>query len=272
MFWRTVKMIRQLIAEVKSDNVGAFAAQTTFFVFVSAIPYAIFLFSLIQFLPINEMEVLVMLEEALPDNVRGLILPIVSEIYSNSVEILSVAAIIAIWSSAKAVQYLTNGLNMIYDLEETRSFLWMRIRSIGYTLALSVGIVFIIGILLLGNMVEPIFADVFPLLFAIIDVILSIKYIILFAFLFVLFTFVLRFLPNRKTTFRKQIVPSLAAAAAWVLLSYGLNLYVSLFNGFSMYGSMTTIMLLLLWLYFGMYILLVVAELESKFGGRNHFH
>ena len=171
MFWRFVKTIRQLMKEVKNDNVGAFAAQTAFFILLSAIPYAIFFSSLIQFLPIDEMEVLNMLANALPANVENIILPIVQEIYNNSIEILSVATVTAIWSSAKAVQYLSNGLNVIYDLEETRNYFWLRIRSIGYTIAFSVGIVFLIAAMLLGRVVESYLADDFPLLFFIIDII-----------------------------------------------------------------------------------------------------
>ncbi len=268
MFWRFMKIIRQLIEEIRLDNVGAFAAQTAFFILLSAIPFAIFFISLIRFLPIDEIEVLRMLEEMLPHNVESIILPIVNEIYGNSIEILSLATITAIWSSAKAVQYLSNGLNVIYDLEETRSYIWLRIRSIGYILAFSVGIIFIILGLLVGNTVIDYLADEFPILYFVINMILSIRYIILFVFLSLLFWTVLRFLPNRRTTFRQQLLPALVASAAWVILSYGINVYVSLFNGFSMYGSMTTLMLLVLWLYFGMYILLVVAELESKFGSR----
>lgn len=265
---RFIKIIHQLIEKVKMDNVGAFAAQTAFFVMLSAIPFAIFFVSLIQFLPINEYEVITMLEDALPSNVENILLPIVREIYNNSVEILSVATITAIWSSAKAIQYLSAGLNAIYDLEETRNYFWLRIRSIGYMLAFSMGIIFLIVVLLLGKVVGGYLAEEFPILFYIIEIVLSIKYIILFVFLFLLFISILRFLPNHKTTFRKQFMPALVAAAAWVILSYGLNLYVNLFHGFSMYGSMTTVILLLLWLYFGIYILFLIAELEAKFSCR----
>ena len=53
------------------------------------------------------------------------------------------------------------------------------------------------------------------------------------------------------------------AAVGWALLSFGISIYVDYFNGFSMYGSLTTIILVMLWLYFGIYILLVCAEFNS---------
>lgn len=268
MLWKFTRILGQLIQEIKRDNVGAFAAQTAFFVVLSAIPYGIFLFSFIRFIPIDETEVLRVLENGLPDDVKTFILPVIEELYNHSVEILSVATITVLWSSAKAVQHLSNGLNVIYDLEETRNFVWLRIRSIGYMLAFSVGIIFFVMILLLGSELEVYLEDVFPLLYFIVNIILSIRYIILFIFLFLLFLVILRYLPNRKVRIGSQTLPALVSASAWVVLSYGLDLYVNIFRGFSVYGSMTTVILFLLWLYFGIYILFIVAELEAKFGGR----
>ena len=45
----------------------------------------------------------------------------VDEVYSRSMGIISITAIIAIWSAAKGVQYMTDGLNSVNDLEETRN-------------------------------------------------------------------------------------------------------------------------------------------------------
>ena len=47
------------------------------------------------------------------------------------------------------------------------------------------------------------------------------------------------------------------------MLSFGISVYVDYFNGFSMYGSLTTIILVMMWLYLGSYILLVCAEFNK---------
>ena len=54
-------------------------------------------------------------------------------------------------------------------------------------------------------------------------------------------------------------------AVGWSLLSFGISVYVDYFHGFSMYGSLTTIILVMLWLYFGIYILLVCAEINDMY-------
>ena len=72
-------------------------------------------------------------------------------------------------------------------------------------------------------------------------------------------------LPNRKADLRSQLPGSILCALAWSVFSFGLSVYVDYFNGFSMYGSLTTIALLMLWLYFCMYILMICAELNDVY-------
>ena len=67
----------------------------------------------------------------------------------------------------------------------------------------------------------------------------------------------------------KHIPGAVLAAAGWLLYSYAFSIYVDRFNGFSnMYGSLTTIILIMLWLYFGMYITLIGAEFNQLLAKR----
>ena len=82
-----------------------------------------------------------------------------------------------------------------------------------------------------------------------------------------MYLFILKFLPNRKATFRSQVPAALLVSFFWILMSEGISIYVNFFDGFSMYGSMTTMMLILMYIYFGMYILLLCAEIDSMYEG-----
>ena len=73
-----------------------------------------------------------------------------------------------------------------------------------------------------------------------------------------------KFLPNRKDTFRRQIPGSVFTAVAWMVISWVFSVYVDIFRGFSdMYGSLTTIVLIMLWLYCCMYSILLGGELNK---------
>ena len=57
---------------------------------------------------------------------------------------------------------------------------------------------------------------------------------------------------------------AILSAAGWMIYSYAFSVYIDKFHGFSnMYGSLTTIVLIMLWLYFGMYITLIGAEFNQ---------
>ncbi len=83
------------------------------------------------------------------------------------------------------------------------------------------------------------------------------------AMLMVFFLMVFKMLPNRRSGFKNQLPGSILSAVGWSLLSFGISVYVDYFNGFSMYGSLTTIILVMMWLYLGSYILLVCAEFNK---------
>ena len=75
-------------------------------------------------------------------------------------------------------------------------------------------------------------------------------------------------MPNKKLTLASQLPGAVVCALAWNVISWILSVYIDYFNGFSMYGSLTTIALLMLWLYFCLYSALVCAEFNVTF--ENH--
>ena len=81
----------------------------------------------------------------------------------------------------------------------------------------------------------------------------------------VFFAVLYMMLPNRITTFTGSSLPgALFSAVAWYLFSFGFSIYIEYTRAYTMYGSLTTLMLFMFWLYFVMYIVLIGVEI-------NHF-
>ena len=55
------------------------------------------------------------------------------------------------------------------------------------------------------------------------------------------------------------------ASICWTGFSWGFSLYVDVYGGFSMYGSLTTIIVTMFWLYFCMYIVLMGAIVNKRY-------
>ena len=64
-------------------------------------------------------------------------------------------------------------------------------------------------------------------------------------------------------TFKSQIPGAIFSSIAWIITSYIFSIYVDIFKGFTnTYGSLTSIILVMMWVYVCMYIILLGAELN----------
>ena len=262
------KIIRGFMKRLNSDHVGAFAAQAAYFMLLSFIPFLLLLLTMIQYTPITQDVVTNVLLRVLPENgdFRKLLLNIIREVYGKSTAVVPVSALFTLWSAGKGVQALTNGVNAIYHVEETRNYIIMRVRSAIYTLLFIFAVIGSLLLLVFGNTIQKLLEKYIPVLARITAYVIGMRTSITLLILIVVFLMIYKFLPNRKASVRNQLPGAVVSAVAWSLFSLGFSVYLDVYDGFSnMYGSLTTVVLILLWLYFCMYIILIGAEINAYF-------
>ena len=249
------------------DHVGAYAAQAALFIIMSAIPFLLVFLSLLRFTPVSESTVLSVIQMVLPGQIKitPMLINIVDEVYTNSAKVLPIAVIFAIYSAAKSIQSLRYGLNIVYDTDETRNWFVLRFRAMIETFVLILVIILLMVFLVFGQKIQNMLVQYAPILSIVTHIVLKLRMLILFFVLIVFFMFIYKVLPNRTATYRSQLIGAVGCSAAWYIFSFGLSIYVNYFNGFSLYGSLTTILLLMFWLYISMYIFLVCAEVNNLF-------
>ena len=190
-------------------------------------------------------------------------------LYDKSTAIVPISAIFTLWSAGKGLQGLTNGVNAIYHVKETRNYVVTRIRSALYTLIFILAVISSLILLVFGNSIQKLLTKYIPTLAKVTAYIIGMRTAVSLVVLALIFLMIYKFLPNRKTSFRSQIPGAVVSAVAWSLFSLGFSVYLDYYDGFSnMYGSLTTIILVLLWLYFCMYIVLIGAEINAYFEER----
>ena len=105
-----------------------------------------------------------------------------------------------------------------------------------------------------------------PLLGKMLGRLLSAKTFLVFVVLFLVFLVLYRYLPNRKASLKSQVPGAFIIAVAWSLFSYFFSLYFTFFPNFSnMYGSLSALIMVMLWLYVCMNLLLYGAEINAYF-------
>lgn len=265
MIWKIIGNIKLFVEKCKRDNINAFAAQTAFFIILSAIPFLMFFSSLLKYTPVTKGVLMTIVNRAMPDYIAPFCISIINEVYNKSFGIISVAAVLAIWSAAKGVQYMASGLNVVNDIEETRNWFVMRFWAIIYTIVFVLAIVITLVLLVFGTSLQDLIVKYVPIMVHVANMIIRLRSLIMLGILILFFTVLFKMLPNRKATLRSQVPGAVICAFAWYAFSFGLSIYVQYFNGFSMYGSLTTIVLVMLWLYFCMYIMMACAEFNVMF-------
>ena len=260
-----VPIVKDFLNKLKRDNVGAYAAQATLFIIMSVLPFLLVLSSLIRYTPITESMILNGIHKFMPGSISPLFVSVIDETYKNSAKLLVPAIIIAIYSSAKAVQSLRYGLNIIYDIPETRNWFVLRFRAMLDTLLLILVMIVLLLLLVFGRKIQGILVQHAPIVSKVTEMILKMRMVVIFIMLIAVFCFIYKFLPNRKATFRSQLIGAVGCAAAWYVFTFGLSIYVNFFQGFSLYGSLTTLLLIMFWLSICMYIFMVCGEVNSRF-------
>lgn len=117
MLWKIFGNVKTFLDKCRIDNITAFAAQSAFFIILSAIPFLVVFSSLLKYTPISQDMLTTAVGNYMPNYISPLVNSIIAEVYNQSVGLISIAAVVAIWSSAKGLQYLGTGLNMVNNCQ-----------------------------------------------------------------------------------------------------------------------------------------------------------
>ncbi|WP_242940429.1 YihY/virulence factor BrkB family protein [Anaeromicropila populeti] len=245
--------------KLRDDYVSSFSAQAAFFIIISAFPFAMFLLTLIQYLPFTESTLLSLVAEYIPPAINATVISIITEIYDKaSGTIISITAITALWSASRGFLAVIRGLNSVYGIHETRNYFKLRLVSTFYTLNFAIMLILSMCFLVFGNSLFLWIQHRLPKLEELALVIISLRTIVIMLVLVTFFLALYLFVPDRKSKLLNELPGAILSAAGWLIFSYLYSYYIEHLSNFSYtYGSLTAIVLLMLWLYACMYILFI---------------
>ena len=107
--------------------------------------------------------------------------------------------------------------------------------------------------------------EYFPNMISITDFLIKGRLVILFVLLILLFTFIYKVIPNRPATWKSQLIGAIGCAMSWYVFAFFLSIAIKYLNGFSLYGSITTLVIIMFWLDISMIIFFVCGEVNNAF-------
>ena len=255
--------------QMKKQNISAYAASIAFFFFLSIVPMLMMLCAIIPYTPVTEENLVQAVTDVVPDMVDAMVVSLISDVYDRSGGIMSIAIIATIWSAAKGVMALMTGLNAVNGVEEKRNYFVIRVIACFYTIVMLLIVILSLVINVFGNQLVSIALYRLPQLERIVDFCMNFRFLVVWVVMTVLFAAIYAYVPNKKLKFREQIPGATFSAVVWSVFSWGFSIYVAYGNSYGVYGSLSIIIIVLLWMYFCMYIIMVGAYLNRYFNPVN---
>lgn len=257
---------RFLLKQIKNHHINEYAVQCAYYIILSFIPFIILLFSLIQWTNLGRETIFFLAQEIFPGNVYTFVENVIMEASFKSVETLSFSFVLLIWSAGNGFFALCKGFNSIYETTKRNNYWFIKLKSI-ISIILFILLIFIaLFFIAIGNRIVSFIHHKFNTLYLLINIFLKWRILWQNFTLFLFFLLMYKYVPNHKIKFKTQIPGALFAAFSWYLLSYFFSLYLNIFRNFSIiYGSLTSIILLMIWVYWCMFSILVGAEINIYF-------
>ena len=271
LIMRIYRWLKPFLNKLTHDNIYAIAGQSAFFLLLSAVPLAIFGVSILQNLHIPVETLNSFFSIVFNEEVSQSFAQFMSNVYESATGVSLVAIIVTLWSAAKGIQAITNGLNRVHETYENRNWLVLRIRSMLYTVVFILILLATMLIVVLGSTINGLLREYHIKIPGIFGVFYHLRFGIIFVYLVVLFAMIYRNVPNltraerKKYGFLYQLPGAFFCAVSWLALSLGISIYVDDFNGFSIYGSLTKLAVVMVWMYFCLVCMLLGAEINRYY-------
>lgn len=254
-----------LINNIIADRLPDQAVIMTYFLLLALFPFLIFvigIFSYTTSLTIeNVSEVLITI---LPMETVDLILNTVGEVLNNSNSTLFSFAIIgAIWSMKMGATSLITGVNRAYGVKENRSFIVKLLIDIFVIISIPLFAIISFLLIAMGKLLIDQLNIWFNLPMDFLSTIAVLRYLVPTLMLLFYFTLFYRFVPNLHLSFRRIFAGAMFTTFGWIGISILFSLYINNFANYTLiYGSLGSIVALLLWINITSMIILVGAEIN----------
>jgi len=264
----TVKeFVRQLWESFGRNQPFDLAAQLAYFAILSLFPFAMFLLTLVGYIPLHglDQQILGAIYSVMPEAVAKLCDQTLHEIIGKQHGWLLWSTLgFALWTASGGASGLITALNRAYDVSETRAAWKVKLRAILVTLGGVIAIIVATAAMLIGpELVRHVwnffgFGGAFDQLWAVL------RWPVAALAMMTMVACMYYFLPNVKQKWRFITPGSTVAVLAWILASLGFRLYVTHFNSYAKtYGALGTVVILLVWLYLSGLMIIMGGEINA---------
>ncbi len=243
------------------------ASSIAFNMLMALLPATIFFFTLIPFVPIPDFqeELIKLFENMMPSNAYNFLENTIIEVITKrSGTLLIVMFFATIIFSTNGIHALIHAFNV--SAHEFKSRSWLQQRKIAVILLFLTLLMFAVAgaLIILSRVVVGRMVELGVLKYNIVYyVLMTLKWILVVGMLFMAISTLYYMAPAKKKDFRFISPGSIVATILFIITSLAFSAYVNNFGQYNkLYGSIGTLMVILIWLYLNSVALLVGFELN----------
>ncbi len=263
--WKSI--LKQVRDRIEKNNVIIISAGVGFFGFIAIFPAIMALISIYGFfMDPQEIEGQVSkISSMMPEQTHKILQYRVDKFINPEVDSLGwdtfFGILIGIWIGNLGTKSLFKGINIAYETESQRGIL----KNNGITLLFTFGALILIILSAALIVAFPAIIEKIGLPDNIESLISWLRWLIMGFILVGSIGLIYRFAPKRRRSGFKWVVPgAVLASLLWLLASWVFSFYISNFWNFDeIYGSISTVVFLMLWLFISTFVILLGAELNS---------
>ena len=269
--YRLGPLLKKTGSEIIEDNVLGIAAQVAYYFFFSIFPIFLFLAPLLALVGDKQKTFNFLLEQAagaVPADAFRLVQGVVKEVvFSPSAPgVVSVGALLALWSGSNVFSSLQDALNIAYDVEKDERPWWKK-KLIALGCLAGIGLLFITAtvVLLSGDDIVGAVGDRIGLgaagrfLWNLVQFPLAVGILVVTGFV------AFKFLPAVRQRNAHVWVAAATTTLLWLLATLLFRWYVQNFGSYNKtYGTIGGVIVLLTWMYYSMVVVLIGGELAAE--------
>lgn len=245
------------------------AAAVAFNFFLAIFPFILFIFTLIPYIPIESFQETLMglFEDIIPPNTFHEVEETITEIVMRqNTGLLSLSFILTFIFSTNGISAIMDGFNGTWHGIDTKNWLQQRLSAVFLLVVLSFFVVLAIALITTGGvLIKSLIASGW------IDggftaqlLQISRWFVIVFLTFFSL-SMLYYYAPAKRKDYRFISPGSILATALFIVGTLAFNFYISNFSRYNaLYGSIGTLIIFMMWLYFNALILLIGFELNAS--------
>lgn len=264
-----VRIISILYQKIFQFDIDVRAAAVAYNFTLAVFPTIIFLFSLLPYLPIEHLDykIISFIKATVPKNFQHDLTELITEIVNKKRGgVLSFGFFFALFASTSGIMALIRSFNLTYKTSENRGFIKERLVAVGLNFLLTFVLITSFLVFIMGNFVVKYLAKEGILEYNFTYYLTKIlTYLIIFSVFFFTISLIYYYAPAIHKRWKFFNAGSITASILTILISNVFSFYLLNFASYhKVYGSIGSLIALMVWLYFVALILIVGFEINAS--------